>query len=70
MLWIVLPFVTTLNVIPVTALNVIHAITTGDIRIAIEIVVDVDIDVIVSPTGIPAPTSTTPCRSDRNSDPE
>lgn len=56
MLWIVLPRVATINAI--TALDVVHAIATLNVRIAIEVVIDVDVDVIASPTTTPAPTAT------------
>jgi hypothetical protein len=48
------------------------AITTNvvDIRAAIEIVVHVDVDVVVSPAGVPAPASSAPCSADGNSNAE
>jgi len=70
MLRIVLPFVTALNVISVTALNVVNPVSAADIRVAIEIVVHVDVDVIVSPATVPAPASAAPRIADCNSDAE
>jgi hypothetical protein len=67
MLRIVLPFVTAADVVPITALNVVNAVTPANIRIAIEIVVHVDVDVVVSPAAIPAPASSSPRSADGKS---
>lgn len=45
----------------------IAAITTADIRIAIEVVIAIDVDVAAAPTTTPAPT-TAPKESHRDSD--
>lgn len=68
MLRIVLPLVTASDVRAVAATDVVHAVATNDVRVAIEIVVDVNIDFVVSPASVPTPTAVTPRRADRNSD--
>jgi hypothetical protein len=50
MLWVVLPGVSTTDVVDTVA--------AADVGVAIEVVVDVDIDVVVSPAATPAPTAT------------
>jgi hypothetical protein len=35
--------------------------TVGNIRIPIEVIIDVNVDVVVSPSGPPAPTTTPSC---------
>src|SRR5690242_4121277 len=51
---IVLPLAAT-SVRAVTALDIVHAITTADVRIAIEIVIHVDVDIAAAPTATPTP---------------
>jgi hypothetical protein len=56
----VLPSVTTTAI----AADVIHAVSTADVGIAIEIVIAVNVDIAASPTASPAPTAT-PCSAHR-----
>jgi len=53
-------------VLPVTVADPIPGV---DVRVAVEVVVVVDGDVVVSPTGVPPP-ATTPGRAHRNADPK
>jgi hypothetical protein len=53
----VLPL-TAANVRAVTALDIIHAVATVDIGIAVEVVIHVDVDVTAAPAGPPTPAAT------------
>ena len=66
---IVLPFVTAL-IDTVSTLNVINAVASANIGVAIEIVIPVDVDVVASPAAVPAPAAAAPRCADRHSDPE
>jgi hypothetical protein len=50
----VLPL-TAANIRAVTTLNIVHAITTADIGVAVEVVIHVDVDVTASPAATPSP---------------